>query len=81
VEGRFLPLALSTTVYGGALECLGKGMPVLQPAVSSDNEAMLAWLEGALEHAFARRSPELWTYLEAVMYELLFEMELATGSE
>jgi hypothetical protein len=56
-------------------------MPVLQPAVSSDNEAMLAWLEGALEHAFARRSPELWTYLEAVMYEVLFEMELATGSE
>ncbi len=56
-------------------------MPVLQPAVSADNEAMLAWLESALEHAFARRSPELWAYLEAVMYEVLFEMELATGSE
>ena len=56
-------------------------MPVLQPAVSADNEAMLAWLERALEHASARRSPELWAYLEAVMYEVLFEMELATGSK
>ena len=72
---------MSTNVYGGALECLGKGIPVLRPAVSADNEAMLAWLESALEHAFARRSPELWAYLEAVMYEVLFEMELATGSK
>jgi hypothetical protein len=34
-------------------------------------------LEGALEHAFAQRRPELWSYLEAVMDEVLFEMEMA----
>jgi hypothetical protein len=46
-----------------------------------DNEAVLTWLESALEHAFARRSPRLWAYLEAVMEEVLFEMEIETASE
>ena len=44
--------------------------------VSMDNDARLAWLEGAWGYAFAERKPELWTYLEAVMDEVLFEMEL-----
>jgi hypothetical protein len=44
---------------------------------SADNEAVLSWLEGALGHAFAQRRPELWSYLEAVMEEVLFEMEMA----
>ncbi len=43
--------------------------------VSMDNEARLAWLEGALDYAFVQRKPELWAYLEAVMDEVLFEME------
>ncbi len=44
--------------------------------VSADNEVGLAWLEGALEHAFARGEMLLLAYLEEVMYEVLFEMEL-----
>ena len=44
--------------------------------VSMDNEARLAWLERALDYAFLQRRPELWSYLEAVMDEVLFEIEL-----
>ena len=43
--------------------------------VSADNEASLAWLEGALDYAFVQHKPELWAYLEAVIDEVLFEME------
>jgi hypothetical protein len=43
--------------------------------VSMDNEARLAWLESALDYAFVQRKPELWAYLEAVIDEVLFEME------
>ncbi len=43
--------------------------------VSEDNEDRLAWLEGALGYAFVQRKPELWAYLEAVMDEVLFEVE------
>jgi hypothetical protein len=39
------------------------------------NEVCLAWLEGALEQAFENRQPELRAYLEAVMEEVLFEIE------
>jgi hypothetical protein len=48
--------------------------------MSVDNGAVLAWLERALEHASAKRSPELKAYLEAVKEEMPFETELATGS-
>ncbi len=47
----------------------------LHLVVSEDNEARLAWLEGALGYAFVQRKPELWAYLEAVMDEVLFEVE------
>jgi hypothetical protein len=50
--------------------------------VGPDNLAVLAWLDEALRHAFAQRRPELWAYLEAVMEEVLVEMEqmnLAAG--
>ena len=40
-----------------------------------DNQACLTWLDGALEHAFENRKPELYAYLEAVMEEVLFEMD------
>ncbi len=45
--------------------------------VSADNEAHLAWVEDALDYAFAQRRPELWDYLEAVMDEVMFEMEVS----
>ena len=44
--------------------------------LSVDNEAGLAWLEDALAYAFSHSRPELWAYLEAVMDDVLFEMEL-----
>ncbi len=50
--------------------------------VSADNEVGLAWLESALEHAFARGEMVLVAYLEEVMDEVLCEMELdANGSQ
>ena len=48
--------------------------------VRMDNEAGLAWLDDALAYAFMRGRPELWAYLEAVMEEVLFEMEITTAS-
>ena len=42
----------------------------------ANNDANLAWLEDAFLYAFAHRRPALWAYLEAVMDEVLFEMEL-----
>jgi hypothetical protein len=52
----------------------------LHLVVSVDNEARLAWLEGALDYAFVQRKPELWAYLEAVLEEVLFEIELEVPS-
>jgi hypothetical protein len=48
--------------------------------MSVDTDASLAWLEGALDYAFVQRKPELWAYLEAVLDEVLFEMELDARS-
>jgi hypothetical protein len=48
----------------------------LDLAIGMDNEKALAWLEQALDYAFVQRKPELWAYLEAVMEEVLFEIEL-----
>ena len=45
-----------------------------------DNEAGLAWLDDALAYAFAHGRLELWAYLEAVMEDVLFEMELEARS-
>ncbi len=44
--------------------------------VSAESGVGLAWLENALEHAFARGQMVLVAYLEEVMDEVLFEMEL-----
>ena len=41
-----------------------------------DNEVCLVWLEGALRQAFENRQPALWAYLEAVMDEVLLELEV-----
>ena len=41
-----------------------------------DNEVCLAWLEGALRQAFKDSKPQLWAYLEAVMDEVLLELEV-----
>ena len=46
--------------------------------ISVDNEAGVAWLDDALAYAFAQGKPELWAYLEAVMDDVLFELELET---
>lgn len=41
------------------------------------NEACLAWLEGSLREAFKVSKSQLWAYLEAVMEEVLFELEVS----
>ena len=47
--------------------------------LSVDNEAALAWLDGALSEAIARGQMALISYLEAVLEDLVFEMELDTS--
>jgi hypothetical protein len=47
--------------------------------VKVDNESGLTWLEEALAYAFVHNRPTLWAYLEVVMDEVLFEMELPAG--
>ena len=47
-------------------------------AASEGNESVsLAWLEDALEHAFAHGQMQTLAYLEAVMEDVVFEMEMA----
>ena len=47
-------------------------------AASEGNESVsLAWLEDALEHAYAHGQMQTLAYLEAVMEDVVFEMELA----
>lgn len=40
-------------------------------------EATLAWLEGALEHAYSHGQHLALAYLEAVIEDVLFEQEMA----
>ena len=44
--------------------------------LSVDNEAALAWLDGALSEAVSRGQMALIVYLEAVLEDLEFETEL-----
>jgi hypothetical protein len=51
----------------------------LDLAASEGNEsASLAWLEEALEHAYAHGQMQTLAYLEAVMEDVVFVMEMAT---
>jgi hypothetical protein len=45
-------------------------------AVDAEVRAMLGWLDGALEHAYAHGQTALLAYLEAVKGEALFDLEL-----
>jgi hypothetical protein len=50
----------------------------LNLAASEGEESVsLAWLEGALEHAYAHGQMQALAYLEAVMEDVWFEMEMA----
>jgi hypothetical protein len=40
-------------------------------------EATLAWLKGALEHAYSHSQHLALAYLEAVMEDVVFEQEMA----
>ena len=45
---------------------------------SVGNESVsVAWLEGALEHAYAHGQMKTLAYLEAVMEDVVFVMEMA----
>jgi hypothetical protein len=46
------------------------------------NESVsLAWLEGALEHAFAHGQMKALAYLEALMEDVVFVMEMAATTK
>lgn len=51
-----------------------------QTFIRSDEDATLAWLEGALEHAYSHGQHSVLAYLEAVMEDLVFEEETARGA-
>jgi ribosomal protein L18 len=40
-------------------------------------KATLAWLDGALEHAYSHGQSKALAYLEAVMEDVVFEQEMA----
>jgi hypothetical protein len=46
-----------------------------------DNEGCVAWLDGALGHAYMHRQMKLLAYLQAVMEEVLFEEVLSIPSQ
>jgi hypothetical protein len=50
----------------------------LDIAASVDNDSVaLAWLEAALEHAYAHGQIKALAYLEALMEDVVFTMEMA----
>jgi hypothetical protein len=49
-------------------------------AASVDNEPVsLAWLEDAMKHAYAHGQMEALAYLEVVMEDVVFVMEMAAS--
>jgi hypothetical protein len=42
-----------------------------------DESVSMAWLEDAIEHAYAHGQMEILAYLEAVMEDVVFVMEMA----
>ncbi len=53
-----------------------KGRSTLDPMLGADTEnATLAWLEAALEHARADGQTRVVGYLETVLDDVVFEME------
>jgi hypothetical protein len=51
----------------------------LDPMLVADTEdATLAWLEEALEHAYSHGQHSALAYLEAVMEDVVFEEEMTT---
>jgi hypothetical protein len=47
-------------------------------SVGDESVVSLAWLEEALEHAYANGQMQALAYLEWVMEDVVFEMEMAT---
>ena len=47
----------------------------------SNESVSLAWLEDALEHAYAHGQMQTLAYLEALMEDVVFEMEMATSKK
>ncbi len=66
------------------LECEQRqitGGSTLDPMLVADTEnATLGWLEAALEHAYSHGHHLALAYLEAVMEDVMFEMEMAARS-
>ena len=50
------------------------------PTFDTDSRATLEWLDGALKAAGTRGQASLVAYLEAVLEEVLFDMELEASS-
>ena len=54
------------------------GREAMHLTFTQDHEdATLAWLDGALEHAYSHGQSKALAYLEAVMEDVVFEEEIA----
>jgi hypothetical protein len=60
------------------LEEINRGRCQLEIAASVGNESVsLAWLEEALEHAYAHGQMKTLAYVEALMEDVVFVMKMA----
>jgi hypothetical protein len=63
------------TAFGIILLWINWGGTLGYPTFDTDSRATLEWLDGALRGARSNGQVSLGTYLEAVLEEVLFEME------
>ncbi len=52
-------------------------MEIAASSVGNESSVSLAWLEKAIEHAYAHGQMQTLAYLEAVMEDVVFVMEMA----
>ncbi len=52
-------------------------MDVAASSVGNESVTSVEWLKDALEHAYANRQTKTLAYLEAVIEDMVFEMEMA----
>ena len=72
-------LTLSYTANTAVSWVLRKGV-WMHVAVNAEVGATLGWLAGALEYAYTHGQVQLLAYLEAVVEEVLFDVELGASS-
>lgn len=58
--------------------CFGREA-MRQTFAQDDEDAILDWLEAALEHAYSHSQSKTLAYLEAVVEDMVFEKQVSVG--